>query len=58
MIIQVVITRAPDNSLRIAEMSAVQTARTHHWPADIGPGLAAQYIEKILINLVPAGEGT
>jgi len=52
MIVQIVLKRLPDGSLRIIEMSRGATEREHKLDQNIGPVKTAEYIERLLVSLV------
>lgn len=56
MIIQIVLRRTADGSLRIIEMSKGATEREHEINPNIGPVKTAEYIERLLVSLMALEE--
>ncbi len=52
MIVQIVLRRLQDGSLRIIEMSRGATEREHKIDPNIGPVKTAEYVERLLVSLV------
>lgn len=52
MIVQIVLRRLADGSLRIIEMSKGATEREHNLDPNIGPVKTAEYVERLLVSLV------
>lgn len=52
MIVQIVLTRQTDGSLRIIEMSRAGTEREHELNPNIGPVKTSEYVERLLVTLV------